>query len=110
MEGPPEPGESGKHLTNIDIAKILGLGKALLPQRKIVALMKCSQKAIQHTLAIYVFETFQSKNPRREYQRKTTEREDQYIEFALKQNAFLFLRDINNILENQISQTTLRRR
>ena len=108
MEGLTAPRESEKYLTNINIAKILSLGKALLLQWKIAALMKCSQKAIQHTLVTYIFETFQGKNPRRDYQWKTTEHKDQYIECTLKQKSFLPLRDITNILGNQISQTTLR--
>ena len=84
METSTASKENRKYLTDIDIAKILGLAKALLPQRKIAALMKCSQKAVQHTLATYLFETFRGRNPRREYKRKTTEREDRYIERALK--------------------------
>ena len=59
--------EKGKHLTDVDIGKILGLGKALIPQRDIAALMKCSQKAVQNTLVTYVFETFQERKPRRIY-------------------------------------------
>ena len=110
METPTVPRAGGKYLTDIDIAKILGLNKGLLPQRQIAALMKCSQKAVQHTLATYVFETFQGKNPRREYKQKTTKREDRYIECALQQNSFLPLKDITNILGHQISETTLRRR
>ena len=110
METPTVPRAGGKHLTDIDIAKILGLNKGLLPQRQIAALMKCSQKAVQHTLATYVFETFQGKNPRCEYKQKTTKREDRYIERALQQNSFLPLKDITNILGHQISEITLRRR
>src|SRR4051812_4532071 len=69
----------GKHLTDIEIAKILGLAKATMSQRKIASLMKCSVKAINHTLATFLFETFNGRHQRREYQRKTTEREDRYI-------------------------------
>jgi len=43
----------GEHLTNIDIAKILGLDKADQSQREIVKHMKCSQKAVQNMLANY---------------------------------------------------------
>ena len=110
METPTAPRKSGKHLTDIDIAKILGLAKGLFSQRKIATLMKCSQKAVQHTLATYLFETFQGKNARREYQRKTTERQDRYIERSLKQNCFMPLKDITNILPVQISTSTVRRR
>lgn len=99
-----------QHLTDIDIAKLLGLAKAEIPQREIASLMKCSQKAIQHTLATYTFETFQGRNPRRDYQRKTTKREDRYIERALKQYSFTPLQDITNIIGLPISETTVRRR
>src|SRR5438046_214865 len=71
--------------------------------------MKCSQKAIQHTLTTYLFETFQGRNPRREYKRKTIEREDRYIERALKQNNSTPLRDITNIIDLPISERTVRR-
>ena len=67
MEGPPAAREKGKHLTDVDIGKILGLAKALLSQRKIASPMKCSLKAVQHTLATYIFETFQGRDQRREY-------------------------------------------
>src|SRR5277367_222649 len=99
-----------QRLTDIDIGKILGLAKALIPQRQIASLMKCSQKAVQHALATYLFETFQGRNPRREYKRKTTERDDRYIERALKQYTSTPLRDITNIIGLPISMTTLRRR
>ena len=100
----------GQHLTDIDIAKILALAKAEIPQREIASLMKCSKNAVQHTLATYLFETFQGLNPRREYQRKTTKREDRYIERALKQHSFTPLQDITNIIGLPISETTVRRR
>jgi hypothetical protein len=57
------PRQSRKHLSDIDIGKILKLVKALLPQRKITSHMKCSQKTDQHTLATYLFEIFQGCNP-----------------------------------------------
>ena len=104
------PRRSGEHLSDVDIAKILALDKVSISQRKIASLVKCSRDAIQRALAIYVFETFRGRNPRREYKRKTTEREDRYIERALKQNDALPLRDITNILPVKISSTTLRRR
>ena len=72
--------------------------------------MKCSKTAVQHTLATYLFETFQGRNPRREYQRKTTEDEDRYIEQTLKQNHSLPLRDITNIIGVPVSERTVRRR
>jgi Transposase/DDE superfamily endonuclease len=109
MDKQPER-DKGKHLTDVDIGKILGLAKALMPQRTIATLMKCSQKAVQHTLATYLFETFQGRNPRREYKRKTTKREDRYIERVLKQNPFTPLRDITNLIDSNISHQTIMRR
>jgi DDE superfamily endonuclease/Transposase len=100
----------GQHLSDIDIAKILALDKVSIPQRKIASLVKCARKAVRNALSNYTFETFQGRNARREYQRKTTEREDRYIERALKQNTSIPLRDITNILPVKISETTLRRR
>src|SRR5579859_1184914 len=99
-----------KHLTDIDIAKILGLAKAELPQRDIASIMDCSQKAVRHTLTTYHFETFQGRNPRQEYKRKTTAHEDQYIERALNQNEWLPLQDITDIINKSrtsISKMTL---
>jgi hypothetical protein len=104
---------SREHLSDVDIAKILALDKASTSHRNIASLVKCSRTAVQNALAAYTFETFQGRNQRREYKRKTTEREDRYIERALKQNDSLPLRDITNILQNRglnISETTLRRR
>ena len=99
-----------QHLTDIDIAKILGLGKAEIPQREIASLMNCSQKAVQHALATYTFETFQRRNPRREYHRKTTELEDSDIHQALIHNSFTPLHDITNIIGLPIEEHTVRRR
>jgi hypothetical protein len=109
MENIPPTREKWKHLSDVDIGKILGLAKAALPQRKIAALMKCTQNAIQNILATYLFETFQGRNPRRNYLRKTSEREDRYILCTLRQNNDLSLQDITNKLALGISQTTLRR-
>jgi hypothetical protein len=100
----------GQHLSDVDIGKILGLGKAELPQRQIASLMKCSQNAVEHALHTYSFETFQGQQPRREYKRKTTEREDRYIERALKQHYSLPLQDITNIVGLPISRWTVARR
>ena len=110
MTGSPVAHTKGKHLTDIDIGKILGLAKGLIPQRKIASLIKCSQKAVQYTLTTYLFETFQGRNPRRNYQRKTSEREDRYIERRLKQNSDIPLRDITNLIGLPISERTVRRR
>ena len=99
-----------QHLTDVDIGKILGLGKALLPKREIAALIHFSQKAVQHTLPTYMFETFQGRNPRRNYPRKTSQREDRYIERHLKQNSDIPLHDIINLIELPISKGTVRRR
>jgi len=49
----------GEHLTDIDIAKILGLNKADQSQREIMKHIKYSQKAVQNMFANYNFETFQ---------------------------------------------------
>src|SRR5579859_696609 len=110
MKVPSAMRNLGEHLSYIDIAKILALGKVCIPQRKIASLLNCSKHAVQHALTTYLFETFQGRNPRRKYQRKTTEHEDQYIEEALKQNDSLPLRDITNIIGLPISETTVRRR
>jgi hypothetical protein len=72
-------------------------------------LMKCTQNAIQNILTTYLFETFQGRNPRREYPRKTSEREDRYILHTLQQNNVLSLQDITNKIALGISTTTLRR-
>ena len=110
MADSPAARRSGEHLSDVDIAKILALDKVSTPQRKIASLIKCSRAAIQNALAKYNFETFQGRNQRREYQRKTTLREDRYIERILKQNNSLPLRDITNIVQSHglpISETTL---
>jgi len=99
-----------KHLTDVDIGKILGLAKGNISQRKIASFMKCSQKTIQHTLATYLFETFQGITSRREYKRKTTEKEDEDIIRVLKENYDVPLCDITNIIGLPISERTIRRR
>ena len=109
MTGSPVAHTKGKHLTDIDIGKILGLAKGLIPQRKITSLIKCSQKAVQYTLATYLLETFQGHNPRRNYQHKTSEHEDRYIERRLKLNSDIPLRDITNLIGLPISEHTVRR-
>ena len=63
MDAPAEQ-EQGKHLSDVDIGKILGLTKALCPQHKIATLMKCGQKAVQRVLMTYLFETFQGHGSR----------------------------------------------
>ena len=110
MENVPPTREKGKHLSDIDIGKILGLAKAAMPQRKIASLMKTALHTIQNILATYLFETFRGRNPRRNYPRKTSEREDRYILRALQQNNDLPLRDITNKIGLGISERTLRRR
>ena len=102
--------EKGKHLNDIEIAKILGLSKAGKSQREIANLMHCSQKPIQNALINYDFKTFQGRNARREYKRKTTKREDRYIKRVLKQNHDLPLKYIANKIDSNISESTLRRR
>ena len=110
----PVERERGKHLSDADIGKILGLAKALMPQRKIATLMKCTRKTVQHVLATFLFETFQGRNSQPERPRKTTEREDRYILRIIKQNDSAPLRDITNIINNKIdvpiSEHTVRRR
>ena len=71
--------------------------------------MKCSQKAIQHTLATYLFETFQGCNARQDYTRKTTKLQDQHIECVLKENDSVPLHDITNLIGLLISRWTLTR-
>ena len=99
-----------QHLTDVDIGKILGLDKAEKSQREIADIMGCSRKAVQQTLANYEFETFQGRNARWEYKRKTTEREDRYIERVIKQNYDIPLKDITNLVDPEISVSTVRRR
>ena len=110
MENVPPTREKGKHLSDVDIGKILGLAKASMPQRKIASLMKTAQHTIQNILTTYTFETFQGRKPRRNYQRKTSEREDRYILRALQQTYDLPLQDITNIIGLGISERTVRRR
>jgi len=114
MSDPQEPRAKRAHLTDVEIAKILGLGKANTSRRTIASLMKCSVMAVQHALATFSFETFTGRQHRREYQRKTTKREDRYIVRSIKQNDSLPLSDITNIVSNKldvpISTTTIRRR
>src|SRR5438045_4747298 len=92
---------------NIDIEKILKLNKVKESQRQIAKFMKCSRKAIQNILANYLFETFQRYGLWYTYQRKTSQREDQYIEHELKQNSFLPFKDITNKIGLPISESTL---
>lgn len=113
MTDSPKVRHSGEHLSNIDIAKILAFDKVKTSQRKIASFIKCSRAAVQHVLTTYLFETFQGRNQRREYQHKTTQREDRYIKRALQQNNSIPLRDITNIINTHgvsISETTVRRR
>jgi hypothetical protein len=110
MENIPPPREKGKHLSDVDIGKILGLAKAAMPQRKIAALLKCCQNTVQNILATYRFDTFQGRNQRRDYPRKTSRREDRYILRALQQNNDLPLQDITNKINFGISERTVRRR
>ena|SRR5579859_5194699 len=62
MENIPSTREKGKHLSDVDIGKMLGLAKAAWPQREIAALMKCTQNTIQYILTTYLFKTFQRHN------------------------------------------------
>ena len=102
MTSTAEPRQSGQHLSDVDIAKILGLDKAGESQRPIAKHMKCSLKAVQNALNNYDFDTFQGRHSQREYKRKTTAREDRYIERIIKQNDSLPLRDITNIVNKKV--------
>ena len=68
---PPAVWYHGKHLSNVDIAKILALDKVLTSQQKIASLIKCSRTGIQYVLITYDFELFQRYNSWHEYQCKT---------------------------------------
>lgn len=59
--------KKGGYLTDIDIAKILGLAHAGKSHREITDIMHCSKNPVQNTLAKYDFETFQGRDIRREY-------------------------------------------
>ena len=76
--------------------------------------MKCGRKAVQRILATYLFETFQGRESRHVYERKTTTRQDNVILHTIKQNYDLSLRDITSIINNKIrtsvSERTVRRR
>jgi hypothetical protein len=102
MATPPVQHKIGEHLSDVHIAMILALDKVLISQRKIAALIKTSQIAVQRALQTYTFETFQGCNARWEYKHKTTECEDRYIERVIKQNDSLPLRDITNIISNKV--------
>jgi len=95
-----------EHLSDIDIAKILALAKASTSERKIASLVKCGKTSVHDTLNTYDFDTFQGRNPHREYQCKTTKHEDRYIERALKQYESVPLHDITNIIGLPISERT----
>ena len=114
MMDTPVERDQGKYLSDIDIGKILGLAKALCPQRQIANLMKCSWKAVQNVVATYLFETFQGRGPRRVYEQKTSKRQDNIILRTLKQNYDLPLCDITNIVNKTIitpvSEHTVRHR
>ena len=101
---------AGEHLSDVHIAMVLALDKVSISQRKIATLIKTSRTAVQRALQTYTFETFQGCNARREYKRKTSEREDRYIERVIKQNDSLPLQDITNIISNivlPVSKTTV---
>src|SRR5438477_10709654 len=95
--------KAGEHLSDIHIA-IRTLDKVSIPQQKFMGLIKCSCDAVQRALTTYDFETFQGRNPRWKYQRRTIKPEDRYIECALKQNKSLPLCDITNIITFHISE------
>ena len=83
------PRAKGQHLNDIEIEKVPGLDKAGKSRR---CLMHCTQKMSRN--ANYDFDSFQGRDARREYKRKTSKTEDQYIERALKQ---MFLYEISPI-------------
>ena len=61
------PHMKGKHLTDIEIAKVLGLDKAGKSLREIACLMHCTPKPVRTALANYDFDTFQGRDTRHEY-------------------------------------------
>ena len=95
MDSPVER-EQGKHLSDTDIGKILGLAKALMSQQEIAELMKCIKKIVETILLTYHFETFQTHNSWPKYAQKTTEQKDRYILCALKQNEWMPSSDITH--------------
>ena len=109
MTEPPAIRHSREHLSDVDIAKILVLDKESTSQREIASLVKCSYAGVQRVLTTYKFEMFQGHNPQWDYQRKTIQREDRYIEHALKQYDSIPLHDITNIVQEcglPVSETT----
>jgi hypothetical protein len=96
-----------QYLINVDIGKILMLGKVEKSQREIADIIGCFRKAIQLTLSNYEFETFQWHDARWEYKRKITKREYRYIEHVIKQNYDIPLKDITNLVELQILESTV---
>jgi len=104
------PHKKGQYLNDINIAKILELAKAGKSQQEIASLMHCTKNLIQNALANYDFDMFQGHGLRCELQRKTTKRENQYIERVLKQNFDVPLQDITNIITSNIFKQTLHRR
>jgi len=101
--------KSGKQLTDIEIAKVLGCGKAGTGQREIADWIGTTKTTVQHVLSTYFFDTFKGHKPRREYQQSTTEK-DRSIQHALNQNSDLPLKYITNIIDPNISNATLCRR
>ena len=97
-----------KHLIDVDIVKILDLAKGNISQRKIASFMKYSQKTIQYTLAIYLFETFSRNQFMARIQMKNNKQEDNDIMHALKKNYDIPLHDIINIIDLSISEYTIR--
>jgi hypothetical protein len=79
-------GKDGQHLSDIQIAFVLAFHQAKVTQRTIAKFVKCSLGAFRNIFDSYTFDTFKGRQPQREYQRKTTDREDRYMEHALIQN------------------------
>ena len=73
-----------EHLSDVQIAFILIFDKVKTSQWEIVKYIKYSHDAVRNVLNNYNFDTFKRHQPRWEYQRKTTECKDQYIECTLK--------------------------
>ena len=65
--------------------------------------MKCNLRVVQNVINNYNFNTFQKRKQRWDYKYETTACEDRYIKHILKQNEFLSLHDIINIINQNIT-------
>ena len=65
--------------------------------------VKCNLRVVQNIISNYNFNIFQRCSQWQDYKRKTIAYEDWYIKHILKQNEFLSLNDIINIINQNIS-------